>query len=86
MGGGEVGRCGDGRRAFTQLPTHPHANSRDSISTEKPFVVKSFPTVLKIRLFLRGSTAHIIGLYHAVSKCASCCELITGGGLGTVAI
>lgn len=44
-------------------------------------MVKPFPTVLKIRLFLRGLTPHIIGLHHAVSKCASCCELSTGGGL-----
>lgn len=62
---------------------HPHTNSRDSTSTENSFVVKPFPTVLKIRIFLTGSTPHVIGLYHAVNKFASCCKLTTGEGLGT---
>lgn len=46
-------------------------------------MVKLFPTVLKIRIFLTGSTPHLIGLYHAVNKLVSCCKLTSGGGLGT---
>ena len=57
-----------GEEPLQKYPPRPRVNSRDSTRRENSSVVKSFPSVLKIRIFLRGSTPHIIVLYHAVNK------------------
>lgn len=81
--GEKAGRTTVGRRPSAKLSTPPHAHSRDPTRRENSFVIGSFPTVLKIKPFLRRSTPHVIGFHHAVHKLSSCCKLIMGGCLGT---
>lgn len=68
-----------GEEPLQNSPPYPHANSRETTSRENSFVVKPFPTVSKIRIFLSGSTPHVIGLHHAVNKFVRCCKLIDLG-------